>query len=72
MRSKKNFDYGKGKYYFTIKSSPNNITIHRKEKEAAQRTFLHYLAMGKDIEWHGMWDGKKFTESSQPAANQTA
>ncbi|MEZ5041627.1 MAG: hypothetical protein R2828_17165 [Saprospiraceae bacterium] len=70
MRAKKNFDYGKGKYYFTIKASPSNITIYRNEKGAAERTFLHYRAMGKDVEWHGKWDGKKFIEISQPAVGQ--
>jgi hypothetical protein len=62
---------GKGKYYFMIKSVPNNITIYRKTKEAALAAYRKYEKAGKEIEWLGKWDGKKFTDSSFPAA-QTA
>jgi hypothetical protein len=67
MRWKKKYTMGKGKYYFTIKSTPNNITIFRKKKQAAIDAFLKYKQLGKEIEWLGKWDGKKFTESSPPA-----
>ncbi len=67
MRWKKNYTMGKGKYYFTIKSTPNNITIFRKTKQAAVDAFMTYKRLGKEVEWLGKWDGKKFTESSEPA-----
>ena len=51
MRLKKNFAFGKGKYYFTIKSSPNNITIYRKSKKAAKDAYVNYLKLGKECEW---------------------
>jgi hypothetical protein len=66
--SKKNFSPGKGKYYFTIKSLPNNITIYRKDKAAAASAYKRYQRAGKEIEWLGKWDGKKFTESSPPSS----
>ena len=68
MKFSKNFSPGKGKYYFTIKSVPNNITISRKNKDAAASAFRRYLKAGKEIEWLGKWDGKKFTESNPPNA----
>lgn len=64
MRVKRNFEWGKGKYYFTIKSFPTNITIYRKTKEAASLAFMRYKQVGKDVEWHGKWDGKEFTETN--------
>lgn len=66
--SKKNFSPGKGKYYFTIKSMPNNITISRKDKNLAADAFRRYQKAGKEIEWLGKWDGKKFTEDTPPAS----
>lgn len=66
MRYSKNFSFGRGKYYFTIKGTPNNITIHRKSLEAASDAFLSYLKQGKECEWLGQWDGKKFIENSPP------
>lgn len=71
MRLRKNFSMGKDKYYFTIKSVPNNITIYRKSKEAAMAAYRKYEKAGKEIEWLGKWDGKKFVESNTPAP-QTA
>lgn len=64
MRVKRNFEWGKGKYYFTIKSFPTNITIYRKSKDAAALAFQRYKQVGKDVEWHGKWDGKEFVETS--------
>lgn len=58
---------GKGNWYFTIKSIPNNITIYRKNKETAVEAYRKYQRAGKEVEWLGKWDGKKFTESSPPA-----
>ncbi|MEL7220123.1 MAG: hypothetical protein AAGJ93_02325, partial [Bacteroidota bacterium] len=66
MRKKKGFDYGKGKYYLTIVDFPNNITFHRIERDAAVKAYEHYLAIGKNVEWLGKWDGKTFTDSKVP------
>ncbi len=63
----KKFNYGVGKYYFTVKSMPNNITIFRKTKQAAEDAFKKYIILGKECEWHGCWDGKKFDESTPPS-----
>lgn len=60
---------GKGKYYFTIKSTPNNITMFRSSKQAAIDAFMRYRQLGKEVEWLGKWDGKNFTESSVPAVS---
>jgi len=60
---------GKGKYYFTIKSTPNNITMYRKTKKAAIDAYHRYQQLGKECEWLGKWDGKKFTEGGSPAMN---
>ena len=63
---RKNFTMGEGKYYFTIKSLPNNVTIFRKTRQAAVEAFYKYKMIGKGIEWLGKWDGKKFVEDSPP------
>jgi hypothetical protein len=65
-KSKKHFSWGKSKYYFTIKSQPNNITMFRSSKEKAEQTFLKYKALGKEVEWLGKWTGKEFTEKAPP------
>jgi hypothetical protein len=67
MALRKNFTMGVGNYYFTVKSIPNNITIYRKTKEAAVMTYRQYVKVGKDCEWLGKWDGKKFQESNPPS-----
>ena len=64
MRSKKNFNYQRGKYYLVIKSHPNNITFYRKDKSAAVDTFHRYNQVGKNIEWLGRWNGKSFEEQN--------
>ena len=66
MRMRKKYAMGKDKYYFTIKSAPNNITIFRKSKEAAVNAYRKYKKAGKEIEWLGKWNGKEFTENSTP------
>jgi hypothetical protein len=68
MSSRKGFTMGEGKYYLTIKSTPNNITLFRKNKKSAINTFTKYKELGKEVEWLGKWDGKKFTEDSLPAS----
>jgi hypothetical protein len=69
MRPNKNISLGKDKYYFTIKSTPNNITIYRSTRKAAADAFLNYRKIGKDCEWLGKWNGKKFEDSTTPVAN---
>lgn len=66
MKGKKSFSWSKGKYYFTVKSSPNNITMFRTTKEAAAQAFQRYVRIGKETEWLGMWNGKSFVESTPP------
>ncbi len=67
---KKNFSLGQGNYYFTIRTGGNSgILIKRQKKEDAVHSYLSYIKVGKDCEWHGCWDGKKFTESSPPSLN---
>ena len=48
MRIRKKYAMGEGKYYFTIKSVPNNITIFRKSKEAAVSAFKSIKKRGKN------------------------
>ena len=62
-RRKKGFEFSDGIYYFTIKSRPNNITLHRKDKSIAIDTFKRYQGVGKEVEWLGKWDGEGFTET---------
>lgn len=63
-RSSKGFEYSEGMYYFTIKNHPNNITMHRKDKEMAISTYKHYQEVGKEVVWLGKWNGKNFIEAS--------
>ncbi len=72
MRSGKKFDYAEGKYYFTIKTIPNNITMHRNTKEAAKEAFIKYQSIGKTVEWQGRWGGKKFTETGTPSNKKSS
>ena len=62
MRRKKKFDYAKGKYYLTVESKPNDITMYRTERDKAVQAYLRYVGVGKAVTWHGKWDGKKFIE----------
>lgn len=63
----KKFEYGKGIYYFSVKSGgQSSITIKRKKKDEAVNRFLSYQNLGKEVEWLGKWDGGKFVESSLP------
>lgn len=64
----KKYSLGKGKFYFSIKTGGmSNILINRKTKKDAVRSYHNYLKNGKDVEWHGKWDGKKFGDTSVPA-----
>ena len=66
---KKNFSLGVGLYYFTVKTGgPNGILIKRNKKEEAINAFQSYKKVGKDCEWHGCWDGKKFKDDNPPGS----
>jgi len=66
----KKFDFGTGNYYFEIKNSGiASITIKRKEKKDAVYTFMNYQRVGKNVNWLGKWDGKKFIEDKDPSAS---
>ncbi|HMQ06698.1 MAG TPA: hypothetical protein PKC30_05315 [Saprospiraceae bacterium] len=61
--STKKFEFGKGIYYFNIKSGYNNtITIKRVDRQLAIDAFKQYVRNYHDCEWLGKWDGKKFVE----------
>ena len=63
----KKFDYGENIYYFNIRTTgQSSITIKRKDKQKAIQSFLGYKDVGKDVEWLGKWDGKKFGDTSTP------
>jgi len=72
MRRKKSYAFKKDVYYFTVKSSPRDITMFRDSKEDAARTFESYLAIGKKMEWLGKWNGKKFEENTVPTTKNPA
>lgn len=65
-RSTKKFDYVTGKYYFTVKGTPGNITMHRNNKIEAHQVYSNYFKLGKAVEWLGNWNGKKFEETKPP------
>ena len=65
-RSTKKFKYKKYKYYFTLKGSPMNITMHRNFKIEAEQVYIKYFELGNEMEWHGKWNGKKFEETEPP------
>lgn len=62
----KSFTYGKGIYYFNIKSGHGSgITIKRTSLQKAMDAFKMYQRTHRDsVEWLGKWDGKKFTEDN--------
>ncbi|MFK7773931.1 MAG: hypothetical protein AB8F94_17400 [Saprospiraceae bacterium] len=64
---KKKFELGVGKYYFNIRNGQQNITLSRAEKSDAVYTYLNYVQLGKDCEWLGKWEGKKFSDNTAPS-----
>ena len=60
---------GEGKYYFNVRNGQQSITIMRENKKQAVDAYLSYKQIGKDCEWLGCWNGKKFDESSAPVGN---
>jgi len=67
MAKSKHYKMGVGIYYFNIKSGIQNIVISRASKEDAVNSFLMYKKVGKDAEWLGCWNGKKFDENTAPS-----
>ena len=63
---KKKFTMGVGKYYFNINSGNSSILIHREKKRDAVLQYHSYKKIGKDCEWLGRWEGKKFVDTGQP------
>ncbi len=58
---KKGFKLAVGHFFFDIKMGyQNTITISRKTKEEASYAYLGYVNQGKECEWLGQWNGKKF------------
>ena len=45
----------------------NGIMIKRLNKKDAVHAYLSYVKIGKDCEWHGCWNGKKFDEAAAPS-----
>jgi len=45
------------KYYFEV----NNIAIYRDSEEMARKAYEEYEKVGKNANWLGLWNGKKFT-----------
>lgn len=71
----KSFTFGKGIYYFTIKSGHGSgITIKRTSLQKAIDAFRTYQRThGGSAEWLGKWDGKKFVEDNfEKMAEKTA
>ena len=66
MRNK-NYKMTVGNYYFSIKSGQQNITIYRNTETAARDAYENYVKVGKNAEWLGCWNGKKFVEKLEPA-----
>lgn len=49
-----------GMFYFNVKTRDMNITIRRETLENARMAFMGYVRQGKQVEWLGKWNGKKF------------
>ena len=67
MASRSAYTKGVGTYYFKLKSSPNDILIHRKQKDAAVQAFLNYTKLGKECQWLGKWNGKDYDDVKEPS-----
>ena len=61
--NKKKINYSEDVYYFDIYTNNYPVTIHRKDRELAIKTFRRYQRAGKRCQWLGRWNGKKFEES---------
>lgn len=61
---KKNYSLGIGKFYFSVRNGGNGIMIKREKKTDAVYAYESYKKIGKECEWLGQWDGKKFVEAN--------
>ena len=66
--ARRNYTMGIGKYYFQIKSGQQNIIMNRDTKQAAVDAYLKYKKIGKNAEWLGRWEGKKYSDKGTPSA----
>ena len=66
MASRKHYTMGTGKYYFSIRSGQQQIRMNRKDKKEATYAYQSYLDVGKNCEWLGKWNGKKFEDTAPP------
>lgn len=66
--ARRNYTMGIGKYYFQIKSGQQNIIMNRDTKQAAVDAYLKYRKIGKNCEWLGRWEGKKYSDKGAPSA----
>lgn len=54
----------KGYFYWHVKSGQQNILMYRKEKQPAVDAYQRYVRVGKNCDWLGRWNGRKFEETS--------
>lgn len=62
---------GTGRYFFSIRSGQQQIRMNRKEKKDAIYAYLNYKDVGKNCEWLGMWNGKKFEDTTPPTSEES-
>ncbi|MCB0706329.1 MAG: hypothetical protein KDC34_13515 [Saprospiraceae bacterium] len=67
MAVNKKWTLGVGKYYFNVNSGFQQIIISRNTREEAAHQFFNYKKVGKQCEWLGQWNGKKFEDESAPS-----
>ena len=70
MASRKHYTMGAGKYYFSIRSGQQQIRMNRKDKDEASYAYHSYLEVGKNCEWLGKWNGKKFEDTTPPVQEE--
>jgi len=56
----RNKNYKTDKFYFEV----NNIAIYRDEEVIAKKAYEEYTKVGKNANWLGQWNGKKFVKAS--------
>lgn len=66
MAVSKKVAFGEGKYYFTVDSGYQQVTIHRDSRFEASSRFMFYKRIGKECEWLGCWNGKRFDDDVPP------
>lgn len=56
----RNKNYRTDKFYFEV----NNIAIYRDDEAIAKKAYEEYAKVGKNANWLGQWNGKKFVKAS--------